>query len=105
MWHVCVQGGKPAAASALDLFEHAGGLQGEAALLVRCILMRAGYGGMAGDVELLKREQTFVVLFQDISDSSSNWAVVFSQQAVCTIYSGFAQAIGGLHWILLRTCS
>lgn len=38
----------------MDLFEDAKGLRGEEALLVRCMLMRAAYGGMSGDVDLLK---------------------------------------------------
>ena len=42
------------AASCLQLFEDARGLPPEQAILVRSLLCRAAYGGMTGDIELLK---------------------------------------------------
>ena len=41
----------------LELFEQAKGLAGDQLVLVRCILLRAAFGGMAGDVQLLKGMQ------------------------------------------------
>lgn len=44
-----MQGGK----GGLELLEAAGQLPADAGTLVRCLLLRAGHGGMACDVQLL----------------------------------------------------
>lgn len=49
-----VQDSPRKAMSSLQLFEDAKGLPPQHAILVRCLLCRAAYGGMTGDVELLK---------------------------------------------------
>lgn len=50
----CVKEGSRKYRSSLDLFEHAPGLTGDHVVLVRCIILRAAYGGMGGDIQLLK---------------------------------------------------
>jgi hypothetical protein len=50
-----LQGGKQGG-SHQQLLEDAAGLTGDAAVLVRCLLCRAAWGGMPGDVDLLKGE-------------------------------------------------
>jgi len=51
---VCLQGVGKQGGSCHQLLEDAAGLTGDAAVLVRCMLCRAAWGGMPGDVDLLK---------------------------------------------------
>ncbi len=52
------------AVSCLQLFEDGRGLPPEQAILVRCLLCRAAYGGMTGDIELLKGMSS-IILFDN----------------------------------------
>ncbi len=49
-----MQGSSKQGGSCVQLWEDAADLTGDEAVLVRCLLCRAAWGGMPGDVELLK---------------------------------------------------